>query len=187
MNLPKDALLRGRGKRQSGPSVWALEMSVKCRHPQTHKDHTNCKNGLPSSCLCSPSFSFRYRTSHTSLSSPVALALAHPAHPTLPAVGTGMGVTPAGNAALAPAGQLSPDPLHCPFLIGCRGVREDMETLGEMPSSHCHPACECFKYRDQQRANPSPRGMQLTGHPGHLGKWSWSWVRPFSPFAPFHR
>lgn len=84
-------------------------MSLKRKHPQAREDHASCQGGLPPSPLCSHPLLPR-RTSHTSLTSPVALAPAHLVRPTLPAAETGTGATPAGNAASAPAGQSSPEP-----------------------------------------------------------------------------
>lgn len=158
-------------------------MSLKCRHPQTHKDPCQLPERPP---LLSPlltTSSFPCRTFHTSLTSPVALAPAHLAHPTLPAAGTGMGVTPVGSAASAPAGQSSPDPLRCPFPIRGRSGQEDRETLGVgggMWNSHCQPSCGYLEYKGRHRAEQSLWGWEGAAK-RPFGKLRLALVRAFSP------
>lgn len=47
LNFPKDLPLGRRGKRQSSHSVETQDMSLECRHPQTHKDDASCQRGPP--------------------------------------------------------------------------------------------------------------------------------------------
>lgn len=128
------------------------------------------------------------RTFHTSLSSPVALAPAHLAHPTLPAAGTGMGVTPAGNAASAPAGQSSPDPftVHSREGQGWPGGQGDMGG-GECEVGTVTPSGGCLEYGEQHGAEQSSRGA-AEWMPRSFGKLRPALVHAFSPFVPrFHK
>lgn len=136
--------------------------------------------------------SFPCRTFHTSLSSPVALAPAHLAHPTLPAARTGMGVTPVGSVASAPAGQSSSDPLHCPFPTGGRGRggQEGSGTLGECEVDTLSPSGGCLEYREQHRSESkaSGGGGAAGWMPRPTGKLRLALVHSFSSFVPcFHK
>lgn len=100
-----------------------------------------------------------------------------------------MGVTPAGSAASAPAGQSSLGPLHCPFLIGGRGGQEGRGTLGECEVGTLGPRGGCLEYREQHRSEKSSGGGGGAADwmPRLTGKLGLALVHAFSSFVPcFH-